>query len=220
MQTFSNKLLIIFLLVQLLPVSLYSQDSKFEGEIVFVKETLNDTSYFSYKIKNNRVRVEELDSKLNVKNYMIVDVNAPLIYAVNPSRKLYTNMPIHPWDFDNAPQSDYQVIKTQNYKYLKGYKCNQWRVRNKKEDTEIAYWVANDHFNFFQKLLRLINVADKSSNYYLRIPEIDGVFPLLSVERSTLRCWKSKLEVISLKQKDMETSLFEIPQDYKLFQKN
>ena len=220
MQTFSNKLLIIFLLVQLLPVSLYSQDSKFEGEIVFVKETLNDTSYFSYKIKNNRVRVEELDSKLNVKNYMIVDVDAPLIYAVNPSRKLYTNMPIHPWDFDNAPQSDYQVIKTQNYKYLKGYKCNQWRVRNKKEDTEIAYWVANDHFNFFQKLLRLINVADKSSNYYLRIPEIDGVFPLLSVERSTLRCWKSKLEVISLKQKDMETSLFEIPQDYKLFQKN
>jgi len=220
MQTFSNKLLIIFLLVQLLPVSLYSQDSKFEGEIVFVKETLNDTSYFSYKIKNYRVRVEELDSKLNVKNYMIVDVDAPLIYAVNPSRKLYTNMPIHPWDFDNAPQSDYQVIKTQNYKYLKGYKCNQWRVRNKKEDTEIAYWVANDHFNFFQKLLRLINVADKSSNYYLRIPEIDGVFPLLSVERSTLRCWKSKLEVISLKQKDMETSLFEIPQDYKLFQKN
>ncbi len=220
MQTFSNRLLIIFLLVQLLPVSLYSQDSKFEGEIVFVKETFNDTSYFSYKIKNNRVRVEELDSKLNVKNYMIVDVDAPLIYAVNPSRKLYTNMPIHPWDFDNAPQSDYQVIKTQNYKYLKGYKCNQWRVRNKKEDTEIAYWVANDHFNFFQKLLRLINVADKSSNYYLRIPEIDGVFPLLSVERSTLRCWKSKLEVISLKQKDMETSLFEIPQDYKLFQKN
>ncbi len=220
MQTFSNKLLIIFLLVQLLPVSLYYKDSNFEGEIVFVKETLNDTSYFSYKIKNNRVRVEELDSKLNVKNYMIVDVDAPLIYAVNPSRKLYTNMPIHPWDFDNAPQSDYQVIKTQNYKYLKGYKCNQWRVRNKKDDTEIAYWVANDHFNFFQKLLRLINVADKSSNYYLRIPEIDGVFPLLSVERSTLRCWKSKLEVISLKQKDMETSLFEIPQDYKLFQKN
>ncbi len=220
MQIFPNHLLIIFLFVQLLPNTLYAQADKFEGEIVFVKISLNDTSYFSYKIKDNKVRVEELNNKLETKNYMIVDVDAPLIYAVNPSRKLYTNMPIHPWDFDNAPQSNYQVIKTDNYKYLKGYKCNQWRVRNKKEDTEIAYWVANDNFYFFKKLLRLINVADKSSDYYLRIPETDGIFPLLSVERSILRAWKSKLEVINIKQKDMETALFEIPQDYKLFQKN
>lgn len=220
MQVFSNYLLIIFLFLEFFLPSLYAQSNKFEGEIVFVKETLIDTSYFSYKIKGSKVRVDELDRNLNTKNYMIIDINAPLIYAVNPARKLYTNMPIHPWDYDNAPQSNFQIIKTENYKYLNGYKCNQWRVRNKKEDTEIVYWVAYDQFTFFKKLLRLINIADKNSDYYLRIPETDGIFPMLSVERSILRSWKSKLEVINISKKNIETTLFEIPNDYKLFQKN
>ena len=220
MQIFPNYLLIICLFVALFSPGLYAQGNKFEGEIVFVKETLKDTSYFSYKIKGNKVRVDELDRKLNTKNYMIIDINVPLIYAVNPIRKLYTNMPIHPWDKDNDPQSNFQIIKTDNYKYLNGYKCNQWRVRNRKEDTEIAYWVATDKFIFFQKLLRLINISDKNSDYYLRIPETDGVFPMLSVERSMLRSWKSKLAVIDIRKENMATTLFEIPNDYKLFKKN
>ncbi len=220
MQIFYNSLVVIILLINISVSSSYAQKNKFEGEIVFVKETLKDTSYFSYKIKGNRVRVDELDRNLNTKNYMIVDINTPLIYAVNPSRKLYTNMPIHPWDFDNAPQSSFQVIKTENYKYLNGYKCNQWRVRNKKEDTEIAYWVASDQFTFFQKLLRLMNISDKNSDYYLRIPETEGIFPMLSVEMTILRSKKSKLEVININKKNLETTLFEIPGDYKLFQKN
>jgi len=215
MQIFYNCLIIIILLINVSAPSNYAQKNKFEGEIVFVKETLKDTSYFSYKIKGNKVRVDELDKKLNVKNYIIVDINAPIIYAVNPTRKLYTNMPIHPWDKDNAPKSNFQIIKTENYKYLNGYKCNQWRVRNKKEDTEIAYWVASDQFAFFQKLLRLINMSDKNSDYYLRIPETEGIFPMLSVERSILRSWKSKLEVINISKKNMETTLFEIPGNYK-----
>jgi len=128
MQIFYNCLIIIILLINVSAPSNYAQKNKFEGEIVFVKETLKDTSYFSYKIKGNKVRVDELDKKLNVKNYIIVDINAPIIYAVNPTRKLYTNMPIHPWDKDNAPKSNFQIIKTENYKYLNGYKCNQWRV--------------------------------------------------------------------------------------------
>ena len=220
MQVFSNYLLITSLIISIFSSSLYAQSKKFEGEIVFIKETLKDTSYFSYKIKGDKVRVDELDRNMNTKNYMIIDINAPIIYAVNPTRKLYTNMPIHPWNYDNAPQSNFQIIKTENYKYLNGYKCNQWRVRNKKEDTEIAYWVASDQFTFFQKFLRLINIADKNSDYYLRIPETEGIFPMLSVEMSILRSRKSKMEVININKKNMETALFEIPGDYKLFQKN
>ncbi|MEN8122352.1 MAG: DUF4412 domain-containing protein [Bacteroidota bacterium] len=217
---FYNSLVVIILLINVSASSNYAQSKKFEGEIVFVKETLKDTSYFSYKIKGNKVRVDELDRNLNTKNYMIIDINTPVIYAVNPSRKLYTNMPVRPWNYDNAPQSNFQIIKTENYKYLNGYKCNQWRVRNKKENTEIAYWVASDQFTFFQKLLRIINIADKNSDYYLRIPETEGIFPMLSVEMTILRSWKSKLEVIKVDKKNMETALFEIPADYNLFQKN
>ncbi len=220
MQIFSNSLLIIYLFTAFFSTNIYAQSNKFEGEIVFVRETLKDTSYLSYKIKGTKVRIDELDNNLKTKSYMIIDINAPIIYAVSPSRKLYTNMPIHPWDKENAPQSSFQVLKTENYKYIKGYKCNQWRVRNKKENTEIAYWVAFDQFVFFKKLLSLLNLADKNSEYYLRIPETAGVFPMLSVERTILRSWKSTLEVVNIKKSNMSTGLFEIPGDYKLFEKN
>ncbi len=63
-------------------------------------------------------------------------------------------------------------------------------------------------------------MSDKNSDYYLRIPETEGIFPMLSVERSILRSWKSKLEVINISKKNMETTLFEIPGNYKQFQKN
>jgi hypothetical protein len=198
----------------------YSQTNTFEGEIVFVRETLTDTSYFSYKIKGDRVRIDELDNEMRTKNYMIVNLDKPKIYAVNPTRKLYTSLPIQPWNHDNDPQSDYQVIKTDNYKYLNGYKCNQWRVRNKAENTEIAYWVADNQFVFFQKLLKLLNRSEKSSEFYLRIPETEGFFPMLAVERSMLREKKSKLEVININQKSMDEALFEIPKDFKVFQKS
>lgn len=198
----------------------YSQPNTFEGEIIFVRETLTDTSYFSYKIKGDKVRIDELDNRLKTKNYMIINLDNPKIYAVNPTRKLYTKLPVQPWNHDNNPQSDFQVIKTDNYKYLNGYKCKQWRVRNKKENTEIAYWVADKDFAFFQKLLRLLNRSEKSSEFYLRIPETNGYFPMLSVERSMLREKKSKLEVIKLNKKSMDETLFEIPKDYKAFQKS
>ena len=220
MQIFSNYRLIIFLFIGFFFPSLHSQDSGFEGEIVFVKETLKDTTYFSYKIKDDKVRVDELDKNLNITNYMIVDINAPLIYAINPARRLYTNMPIHPWELSNSPKNNFETIKTDNYKYINGYKCKQWRVKNKSDDTEITYWVADDNFLFFKKLLRLINIADKNSDYYLRVPETNGVFPMLSVERSILRSWVSKLEVIKIKKMSMNTALFEIPMGYKQFQKN
>jgi len=213
-------LTLIILLANVFQSFSYSQPNTFEGEIVFVRETLTDTSYFSYKIKGDKVRIDELDSEMNTKNYMIINLDNPKIYAVNPTRKLYTNLPIQPWNHDNDPQSDYQVIKTDNYKYLNGYKCNQWRVRNKTANTEIAYWVADNQFLFFQKLLRLLNRSEKSSEFYLRIPETNGFFPMLSVERSILREKKSRLEVININKKSMDEALFEIPKDFKVFQKS
>ncbi|MCH7657168.1 MAG: hypothetical protein IIB05_02460 [Bacteroidetes bacterium] len=35
------------------------------------------------------------------------------------------------------------------------YKCYQWRVRNKEKNTEVAYWVFNDDFNFFNDLFKI-----------------------------------------------------------------
>ena len=44
-----------------------------------------------------------------------------------------------------ANESDFEVIPTgvpsKNMKTIKGYECQQWRVKNKSQKTEITFWV-------------------------------------------------------------------------------
>jgi len=201
---------------------LYNNNCKaqaFEGEIVFTKETLKDTTFYSYKVKGNKIRIEELNRQLKMINYMLVDVSKPSVHAINPKRKLYVEMPTHlRLNFKDTTQ--FTIYKTDNYKNINGYKCFQWRVRNKKEKTEIAYWVCGDFFNYFADFLKLLNREEKSSIYYLHIPDTYGFLPLHAVERSLLREWKSNLEVLKIEKKNLSTALFKIPKDYKMFQKN
>jgi len=219
MQTIYRSVFFIFLFTLAL---LYKNNTKaqtFEGEVVFTKATQNDTSFYAYKIKDHKIRIEELDQQLNMVNYMLIDVSKPSIYAINPKRKLYVEMPTHSrLNFHDT--TEFIIYKTENYKRIKGYKCYQWRVRNKKENTEVAYWVCDQFFKSFAEALKLLNKREKSSIYYLHIPNTSGFFPLLSVERSVLREWRESSEVLKIEKKNLSTALFEIPNGYKMFQKN
>jgi len=208
------------LLSNLLPfccLQVYAQN--FEGEILFVKQSHKDTSYISFKIKGEKVRYEELNKNLQIDNYTIVDLSQKNIFTINPKRKLYVDLPVYQWK-DEPDTMNFDISKTGNYKVIKGFKCFQWRVLNKKEDTEIQFWAADDRFEFFSKFLILINQSEKISQYYLNIPEIYGKMPLESVERSLLREMRMRLEVVSIEKKTMQAALFEIPSGYKLFEKN
>ncbi len=201
--------------INILP--LYSQE--FEGEILFTKESTEDTTFYAYKIKGDKVRVEELDGKMQLINYMIVNISEKTILTLNPNRKLYADMPVHTWKAEKDT-ADFKIMITENYQIIKGYKCYQWRVQNKKENTEVCYWVSKEHFDFFPDFLKIINRAEKSSTYFLVVPQIQGFFPMMSVERSLLREQRMRLAVISIQKKILQASLFEIPAEYKLFQKN
>ena len=219
MQIMSYTTIFLALFLNFILPSNIAKTQSFEGEITFIKETSKDTSFYKYKVKNNIIRVDELNKNFKLKNYMLVDLNKEVIYAINPKRKLYTKLPVHPWQKAKSSEN-YKVIKTQNYKTVNGYKCYQWRVKNKKENTEIAFWVTNDKFNFFYDFLKILNRAEKSSLYYLRIPNTHGFFPMLSVERSLLRDFRLKLSVMKIEKKNLNTSLFKIPSEYKYFKKN
>ncbi|PLX04928.1 MAG: hypothetical protein C0594_08520, partial [Marinilabiliales bacterium] len=93
---------------------------------------------------------------------------------------------------------DYEVMQTRNHKKIHGQKCYQWRVKNKEQNTEIAYWVFDGNFDFFDDFLRLWNRTEKHSSYFLHIPETNGYFPMLSVERTSLRDKKMRLEVLNI----------------------
>lgn len=191
---------------------------KFEGRIKFVQETLEDTLYYTYFVKDNMVRLDVLDDCKdcnNTDNFMLFNLENNSIIAIKPSRKMYINVPPKPY-IDNKDQN-FQIIKSKNNKKIHGYKCYQWRVKNKAQNTEVSYWVAQDNFSFFEDFLRLWNRSEKHAVYFLQIPETAGYFPMLSEERTTLREQKMTLRVTEISKQNLDPNLFIIPKDYKSY---
>jgi hypothetical protein len=172
-----------------------------------------------YKIKGDKVRFEELDKDLRIVNYLIVNLSEKNILALNPKKKLYAGLPVHSWN-ELPNNTDFEIIKTGNYKDIKEIKCYQWRVLNKKEDTEIQYWTPESKYSFFPRLLKLLNQSEKTSHYYLIASEINGLLPLEIVERSSFREMRMRLEVVKIEKKSIQPEIFEIPSGYKMFEKN
>jgi hypothetical protein len=217
MQIMINSLFII--LIYNLSISGFAQDNvrNFEGEILFIKKTLNDTSYISYKIKDHKIRFEELDKNQKIENYFILDLFKRSVFAINPKRKIYADLPVYQWE-DKPDTLNYKTQKTGNYKFIKGYKCFQWRVINDSANTEIQFWTISENFSFYSDFQKLLNSSDKFSQYYLNSPGIYGEMPLESVERSILREMRMQMEVVSIEQKKVQSYLFDIPKGYTLFQ--
>jgi hypothetical protein len=195
-----------------------SKTKQFEGKIRFVQETMDDTLFYTYYVKDGMVRVDAMEEYKNgssADNYMLFNLQNSTITAVKISRKMYINVPPKPY-VDNKDQN-YQIIKSNNNKKIKGYKCYQWRVKNKAQNTEVSYWVAQDNFLFFEDFLRLWNRSEKHAVYFLQIPETIGYFPMLSEERTTLREQKMTLRVTEISKQELDPSIFNIPAEYKSY---
>ncbi len=166
------------------------------------------------------VRMDEYNRCRDCKvpnNYLLFDLSKRAITIVNPLRKMYMNVDRKPYK-ERTDTNNFRILKTNNSKIIHGYKCFQWRVRNKQENTEVSYWVAYDNFDFFVDFLKLFNRSEKHAQYYLMIPNNFGYFPMLSEERTTLREEKMTLRVIHIQRKPLDKSLFQIPKDYKNFE--
>ncbi|MDH3382340.1 MAG: DUF4412 domain-containing protein [Flavobacteriaceae bacterium] len=198
--------------------SIENSSNSFEGSIKFVQKTLNDTNYYTYHIQGNRVKLdvhENCNNCTGLETSMIFDLEKKTIKALNPSRKMYINVPPKP--YIEPSSKSFKIIKSNNNKKIMGYKCYQWRVKNVEDNTEISYWVAEDNFMFYEELLHLWNRSEKHAVYFLQIPDIDGYLYMLSVERTTLRDKKMSLEVVEIVKKPIDKSIFEIPANYQSY---
>ena len=90
---------------------------------------------------------------------------------------------------------------------------------NKEENTKITYWVAKDNFTFFVPLLNQLNRKDKSSIYYLQLPDTKSAFPMKSVHKDMAGKNKVVLVVDKITKKTNDASLFTIPKGYNEFKK-
>ncbi|HOP03043.1 MAG TPA: DUF4412 domain-containing protein [Tenuifilaceae bacterium] len=184
----------------------------FEGRINFLRETVYDTTYITIMVKGSMARIDEFDTQKRLLSSQLVDFEKEKIIALSPSKKLYTSIPV--LNSKVVSNNNYVIKKTQNFKEINGYKCYQWRVRDPQHNTEAAYWVINENFAFFDKLVALINRTERSFALYNLIPENEGYFPILTEERTLLRKEKLRIAVVDINEQNLHPSLFEVPRGY------
>lgn len=203
----------VLLVFNVVILSYCSFSQKFEGKIFMAYRTIYDTTFYTYNVKDEFVRIDEFDKNKKMTKALIVNLKDKSIIAINPSKKLYTTLSTkkEPMTSDTP---GFDVIRTTNYMTINGYKCNQWRVRNKEMNCEITYWVAVDKFAFFDDLLRLLNMNEKSLSYFLMIPQPPGAMPMLTVERTLMRDEKNSVAVLQVEEAKMNQSLFQVPKEY------
>ena len=210
------KRIILFITLLFIRQGTYASD--FEGNFTFVKETLYDTSYFTFSVKANLVRIDERDSRQQILQTLIVNTTTKSITALSPALKLYTTIEqrIHGV---NERKQDFVCVKTNNYKFINGYKCYQWRMRNQSLNCEVSYWVFDGNLNSLNEVYQLLGRTEDYSKYSLyfdQIPQTIGYCPMMMIERTLLRDEKLKVSLQHIETKKINDQVFNIPKDYKL----
>jgi hypothetical protein len=187
----------------------------FQGMIKFTKTIGPVTANYVYYVKGDKVRVEELGENGEVQGIMIIDTKNNSVKALSPERQMYIDVP----NKRPARETEVYVQKTGKTETINGYKCSEVKVSGKTDGREVTYWVADDDFDFFIPMLETLNRKDKLAVYFMNIPDLHGVFPMVGVERKTDGVELSKLQVLEMNKSDLDASMFEIPSDYTKFER-
>jgi len=188
----------------------------FEGTIRLKQSSKYNTFYYDYYIKDQLVRVDKTAKSGQIMGSYIVDIHQLAVFAIDHKRNLYSRQ--FPTDM-HLPKKDVEIIKSQNTKEVDGFTCYQWRVRNRKNNTEFAFWVSNEvpefHYDVLGDLLKNI---DKAHFYYSLIPDKQNFMPLEIVERNLVRKERFRSEVVTIHPKTLDKALFIIPGNYQLLE--
>ncbi len=188
----------------------------FQGTIKFTKTIGPVTANYTYFVKGDKIRVEEMSENGEIQGIMIIDTKANTVKALSPERKMYIDVP------NKRPARDTEVYvqKTNNTKEINGYNCTEVKVTGKTDGREVTFWVANDDFDFMMPMLETLNRKDKLAVYFMNVPNLDGFFPMVGVERKTDGVELTKLHVNTVDKSELSAELFEIPADYTKFERD
>jgi hypothetical protein len=191
--------------------------AQFEGTLEFRMETKKDTTTNVYYVKGNNVKLDQIGRKSGkVEGSFVFDLGEKKIKFVNPARKVWGD---HKSETPPAIKGACEVTKGKGSKVVCGKKCVDYTVKNTDENTTITYWISSEGFNFFSPLVQLWNRKDKQSVYFNQIKDLPkGSMPMQSTESDLAGTPVSKLEVIKVDKKTIETSQVSVPGDYKKFE--
>ena len=185
----------------------------FEGRIDLVEKSYYDTTYYTYLIKDKKLRVNKFDHHYKLIQSILVNLENEQVVILSPSKKLFSYL-----DIDPARETDdknFTVKKTDNSRQVEGKECYQWRVKNKNMNTEVAFWVSEENpLVCFPDFIKLLNCSERTFNFFEIIPDTQGFFPMLTVERTLLRKEKRRIVITKINHQEINNQTFEIPHGF------
>ena len=190
----------------------------FEGTIEFKQQSSVDTVNRIYYVKGDKVRIDEMGAKSKkVEGSFIIDLTAKTMTFLSHERKLYGEQATG--GTPNKPTGTCLVSKGKGSKTIAGYKCTEWIVKNKDENTQISFFMAVGKFDFFAKLLGVLNRKDKFATYYQQLTKVDGMFPMLAIMSPMDGKEKERMEATKVEKKVIDVKQFAVPEGYLKFEK-
>ena len=194
-----------------------STSTSFEGTIDFIQYTGGDTSHYKYFVKGNNVKVDNYDpNSKNIEGSFLIDLTTKKMTAVSPVRKIYFDQPS---GAAVKPGGTPTAKKTGSTKKINGYMCTEYVVVDAEEGTKIHFWMASGHFDFFVGMLQILNRKDKFSEYYLQIPSMQGMFPMLATMEDLGGTSKGFMKAVNVQKTTITDDTFKVPAGYKEFKK-
>lgn len=188
---------------------------RFEGSIGFTKNIGPVTANYIYHVKDDMIRVEELDETGTIQGIMLVDTKKNTVVALSPERKMYIDVPNRRKSSDTPTQ----VSPTGKTQKINGYECEEWLVNSDEDGRKVSYWVAKNDFDFFVPMLKTLNRKDKMALYYMSLPNADGTFPMKGTEVKSDGMELTRLEVTKVEKSALSADMFEIPEGYTKFER-
>ena len=181
----------------------------FEGVIhVQTREKKGELVYY---LKGHRMRTEFQggEFKGHTPPYGIMDWENKTMLSVMPDRRMYMTINLKE-RISPAKRDDYTVTKTGRTQTIAGYRCEEWLVKSKHDESEV--WVSDvGRFAGFSD-----NWNRSRMSPWEREMANKGYFPFRVVE---LEKGKEQpiMEVVKVEKKGLSDSLFHVPAGYSQF---
>lgn len=203
------KILLIFLL---LPSVSLPNVANFEGKIKLVKESIYDTLVLNLLVKGDWIRMDEFNSNGELNQSFLINLKNEKIYALSFAKKQYTELE---QTSTSLTTSNLEVIKSPNSKEINGTVCNQWRVKDKNNNTVVTYWMSKQHFDFFPILVDVLSKSQTPLSILSTLPNSSNIFPMEVVSRTNLRKFMESIRVVKIENKSLPKQDFIIPKNFR-----
>ncbi len=190
----------------------------FIGILKYIEYTPFDTTYYKVFVTKDKIRIDSFDDieeKGEANKILIYNLKDNNIIALKPSARIYRTIDADSESSLNVDGCEV-ILNKKNYKYINNYKCVQYRIKNKAENTDITYWIPEEDFPFYCEMVSMKHSMQPVYKYFFMLPNHKVAFPMQTVERTLLREEKSSYKVVELDETQIPDDMFKLPADYSL----